>query len=159
DESARTRDPAAACGGGPARDSADPPQRRLAEVDERVGDYRDGRRRDHDAGDFRVRKDGRDAGWQGHRPVPRDGRPAEVLRASTRLGDPPAGRHVRRRHRGALMLLLILVFFLGAGLVVGAYAFITFYLPGAMERRELDRRLRDVTAPSDASTGGHSTII
>jgi tight adherence protein B len=44
------------------------------------------------------------------------------------------------------MILALLVFFLGAGAVIGAYALIA-YLPGMMARRELDRRLRDVSTP------------
>jgi tight adherence protein B len=42
------------------------------------------------------------------------------------------------------MLLVILVFLLGAGAVFGAYAAIA-YLPAMLERRRLDRRLADVT--------------
>src|SRR5262249_36983678 len=86
-------------------------------------------------------------------------RPAEMLRAPSRLGHPPAGGHVRRGHGGPLMLLPIVVFFLGAGLVVGAYALITFYLPGALKRRELDRRFQELTSPSGSSEGNESTIV
>jgi tight adherence protein B len=42
------------------------------------------------------------------------------------------------------MLLVGLVFLIGAGAVVGIYAALT-YLPGMIERRRLDRRLADVT--------------
>jgi tight adherence protein B len=46
------------------------------------------------------------------------------------------------------MLLPVLVFFAGAGLVIGTYWLIT-YLPGIMARRALERRLRDVSNPID----------
>ena len=43
------------------------------------------------------------------------------------------------------MALALLVFLIGAGLVLGAYAAIT-HLPAVMARRELDRRLKDVSS-------------
>ena len=98
----------------------------IAQGHEHLRDHRHGRRRHHHAGDLRVREDGRHAGRQGHRPLPRDRRPAEVLRAPEGVGHPPAGRHVRRRDGGALMLLAILVFILGAGAVLGGYAAVTY---------------------------------
>ncbi len=58
---------------------------------------------------FLLREARRDAGRQGHRPVPRDRRPAEGVRAAEGLRHPPAARHVRRRDGGAVMALLILV--------------------------------------------------
>jgi Flp pilus assembly CpaF family ATPase len=65
-----------------------------------------GRRRHHHAGDLRLREARRDPGGQGDRPLPRDRRAAEVLRAAEGVGHPPAGRHVRRRHGGAVMTLV-----------------------------------------------------
>ncbi len=45
------------------------------------------------------------------------------------------------------MLIALVVFFLGAGLVVGAYVAITA-LPGELAKRRLDRRLHDVATPA-----------
>ncbi|MGE5246233.1 MAG: type II secretion system F family protein [Betaproteobacteria bacterium] len=44
------------------------------------------------------------------------------------------------------MLLPVLVFLIGAGIVVGGYAAVT-YLPGVLASRRLDARLRDVVTP------------
>jgi tight adherence protein B len=55
------------------------------------------------------------------------------------------------------MLLLILVFFVGAGAVVGAYAALSS-LPAALAVRRLDRRLRDVSAPVDDAPA-QSTVV
>ena len=52
---------------------------------------------------FLFEKLGVYAGRQGRRPVPRDGRPAEGLRAPEGVGHSPAARHVRRRDGGPLM--------------------------------------------------------
>ena len=58
------------------------------------------------------------------------------------VGHPPAGRHVRRRHGGAVMMLLaILVFLIGAGAVLGGYAAVT-QLPAACSSAALDQRLQ-----------------
>lgn len=47
------------------------------------------------------------------------------------------------------MLLVIFVFILGAGAVLGGYAALT-YLPGMLQRNQLERRLKDVSArPGD----------
>ena len=48
--------------GDSARRPADAPVRRLAQGDEHLGNYRDGGRHHHDAGDLPVREDGPDAG-------------------------------------------------------------------------------------------------
>ncbi len=58
------------------------------------------------------------------------------------------------------MLLPILVFLLGAGAVVGAYAAIS-HVPAALAGRRLDRRLRDVSAPDTdaADERSHSTVV
>ena len=61
----------------PGRRPADAPGRRLAQGHEHLGDHRHGRRRDHDAGDLRVREDWHDAGRQGDRPLQGDRRAAE----------------------------------------------------------------------------------
>jgi len=55
------------------------------------------------------------------------------------------------------MILPLLVFLLGAGGVFGAYLLIN-HLPGYMARRELDKRLRDVSMPGDVA-GGIDSII
>jgi tight adherence protein B len=44
------------------------------------------------------------------------------------------------------MVLAVLVFLVGVGVVVGGFAAAT-YLPAAMAKRQLDRRLRDVATP------------
>jgi hypothetical protein len=44
------------------------------------------------------------------------------------------------------MFLAIFVFLLGAGAVLGGYAALT-YVPGMLKRDELERRLKDVSAP------------
>ena len=65
-----------------------------------------------------------DAGRQGHRPLPRHRRAAEGLRAAEDGRHPPAGRHVRRRHGGAVMvpsILVVLAFVVGVGIVMGGY--------------------------------------
>ena len=49
------------------------------------------------------------------------------------------------------MMLPLLVFLLGAGGVFGAYLLIN-HLPGYMARRELDKRLRDVSMPGDSTS-------
>src|SRR5205085_3659335 len=86
--------------------------------------------------------------------LPRHGRQTEVLRAPEGFGHPSARGHVRRRDRGAVMLLPFLVFvFVTASIMVG-YAAVT-YLPGMLEARRLDRRLRDVsfdTGPSEENS-------
>ena len=45
------------------------------------------------------------------------------------------------------MVLVILVFFIGVGAVLGGYAAIT-YLPGVLASRRLERRLKDVSSPA-----------
>src|SRR6185436_4491545 len=59
----------------------------------------------------------------------------------------PARRHVRRRHRGAVMGIAFIVFLFVVVLVMGTYAAIT-YLPDALANREMNRRLRDVSTLS-----------
>ncbi len=44
------------------------------------------------------------------------------------------------------MLLAIFVFILGAGAVLGGYAALA-YMPGMLQRSQLERRLKDVSAP------------
>jgi tight adherence protein B len=56
------------------------------------------------------------------------------------------------------MVLALLVFLLGAGAVVGGYALATS-LPGALERRRLDRRLREVSAPLEKATEQASLVM
>ena len=47
------------------------------------------------------------------------------------------------------MLLVIFVFILGAGAVLGGYAALA-YVPGMLQRSQLERRLKDVSAPMGA---------
>lgn len=56
------------------------------------------------------------------------------------------------------MLIVVLVFLLGVGAVVGGYAGLT-YLPGLMARRRLDRRLKDVSAPAGTPTDEASLVM
>lgn len=55
------------------------------------------------------------------------------------------------------MLTALLVFLLGAGAIFGAYAAVT-QLPGYMARRQLDRRLRDVSAPRDTDASDETVV-
>src|SRR5262249_30762258 len=109
---------------------------------------------------LRVREDGRDPGRQGDRPLPRHRRAAQVLRAAEGVRDPPARRHVRRRDRGAVMLIPLLIFILVAGGIIGAYAAAT-NLPSLLASRKLDRRLREVANPfgTDVEPGSTDSII
>lgn len=56
------------------------------------------------------------------------------------------------------MPLVLLMFCVGAGLVIGGYAAIT-YLPARFERRRLDQRLRDVSTPLDAVEADGSSLV
>jgi tight adherence protein B len=59
------------------------------------------------------------------------------------------------------MFLALVMFFVGAGLVVGVYALIT-YLPGALAARRLDQRLQEVSMPASAAplpTGHDQTVV
>jgi tight adherence protein B len=57
------------------------------------------------------------------------------------------------------MLLVLGAFLLAAGAVVGGYAAIT-YLPGVMARRQVDRRLREVSMPTlDHSRVEDGTLV
>ena len=64
-------------------------------------------------------------------------------RAPARLGYPPARRDVRRRHGGAVMFAAFLVFVMVTVMILGGYAAVS-YVPGAIERRRLEERLREV---------------
>ena len=55
------------------------------------------------------------------------------------------------------MLLTILVFIVGTGAVVGAYAAFA-YVPAALAGRRLDRRLHEVSAPADDLVP-HATVV
>jgi tight adherence protein B len=55
------------------------------------------------------------------------------------------------------MVLALLVFLLGAGAVLGAYAAMT-HLPAVMARRQLDRRLKDVSAFGAADSDDSSVV-
>ena len=56
------------------------------------------------------------------------------------------------------MVAAILVFLLGAGGVMAAYAAIT-RLPAALARRHVEQRLQDVTAEPDAASDGAASIV
>jgi tight adherence protein B len=51
-----------------------------------------------------------------------------------------------------------LMFVIGVGLVGGGYAFVT-WLPGATERRRIDRRLADVALPSDLAPAVGDAVL
>ena len=77
-----------------------------------------------------------------------------------RVGHPPAGGHVRRRHGGAVMLLAVLVFVVGAGAVLGGYAPRSRTCRAALARRRLDQRLLDVVSTpigGRAATSGRAS--
>jgi len=57
-----------------------------------------------------------------------------------------------------MLLVVALVFLLGAGAVIGGYAAVK-YLPDLMARRRLDRRLRDVAGPKDVEPGESSVVM
>ena len=57
-----------------------------------------------------------------------------------------------------MWLPLLFVFILGAGGVLGAYAAVT-HLPEFLARRQLDRRLRDVSAPAGVDPDDGSTVV
>ena len=57
-----------------------------------------------------------------------------------------------------MLVLPILVFFLGAGAVVGGWAAIT-YLPGMLAAKRLQRRLTDVSLPVDAAVDDGQTVV
>jgi len=54
-------------------------------------------------------------------------------------------------------MLMIVMFLIGAGTVIGAYAAIT-YVPGVLAQRQLDQRLSDVSAPIGLSSDEASVI-
>jgi tight adherence protein B len=56
------------------------------------------------------------------------------------------------------MVLVILVFLLGVGLVLGAY-FGVMKLPGFLVQRKLNARLEQLTAPPDEGSGGAETLV
>ena len=124
-----------------------------------LGDHRHGRRRHHDAGDLRVREDGHHAGRQGDRPLPRDRRPAEGLRAAEDVGHPSAARHVRRRDGGPLMLAAQSSRSSSSPARSSAATSRVTYLPAMFAARQLERRIRDVVDRRDAPTEGDGTVV
>jgi len=56
------------------------------------------------------------------------------------------------------MVLVILVFLLGVGLVLGAY-FGVMKLPGFLVQRKLNARLEQLTAPPDEESGSTETLV
>ena len=82
----------------------------------------------------------------------------ESLRAAEGVRHPPAARHVRRRDRGSVMapfILIVSVFVLGTGLVLGAFMLVT-KLPGYFAQKRLDTRILEITTPDapDGEEGG-----
>ena len=127
--------------GDPDRHPAVAHERRHAQGDEHLRDHRHGRRRHHHAGDLPVREARRHAGGQGDRPVPRDRRAAEGLRTAEGVGHPPAGRHVRRRDGGPVMLARgrrFLPFVIGVGLVLAGSTSAVTKLPAMLLQRKLE---------------------
>src|SRR5262249_23477789 len=86
-------------------------------------------------------------------------RAAEVRRAVEGVRHSSASRHVRRCHRGALMLLPLVVF-LFVGVIVGLLAFMAFkYGPGELAKRRLELRLREVAGSSESNEEGEATVV
>ena len=56
------------------------------------------------------------------------------------------------------MFLSVIVFLLGAGAVLGAYAAL-MYLPDHMNRRRVELRLRDVSSPLSFDDDDHATVV
>ena len=52
----------------------------------------------------------------------------------------------------------VIMFLIGAGTVLAAYAAIT-YLPGLMAKRQLDQRLQDMSSPLGLTGDGDSSVI
>ena len=135
-------------------------ERRVEEGHEHLGDHRHGRRHHHHAGDLPVREDGRDAGRQGDRPLPRDRRPAEAVRAAARVAASICRPTCSKASRRCADAATILMFLIGAGTVLGAYAAIT-YVPGMLAQRAArpasvgrvctDRRARTTRRRSSSS--------
>src|SRR5262249_28969350 len=90
--------------------------------------------------------------------LPCDRRPTQVLRTAACLRDPRAGRNVRRRDGGPLMLLVVVVFLLGAGAVVAGYALVA-NVPGMLAQRKLAQRLQDVSAPAGEGDEPDGTLV
>ena len=65
-----------------------------------------------------------------------------------RRGHPPAARHVRRGDGGPVMrnLLPLVMFVVGAGTIVGAYALIA-WLPGRLAQRRIESRIAGLAMP------------
>src|SRR5206468_3559596 len=77
----------------------------------------------------------------------------EGLRAPEGVGHPPAARHVRRRHRGAVMtagaILVASVFVVGTGVTLLIFLFAS-RLPGHLAQRQLLTRLGELNRPDAA---------
>jgi tight adherence protein B len=56
------------------------------------------------------------------------------------------------------MVVVILAFVFGVAVVVGGFAAVA-YIPGALARRRLDRRLKDVSAPVDEPAGDEALVM
>jgi tight adherence protein B len=56
------------------------------------------------------------------------------------------------------MVLAFLMFLIGAGVVIGAYAAVTT-VPGLLERRRLERRLQDLSAPAASGVEGEPSSL
>ena len=56
------------------------------------------------------------------------------------------------------MMLPLLMFLIGSGTVLGAYAAVT-YLPDFLARRQLDKRLSDISTPFSLGDGDESSIV
>src|SRR5215471_15670934 len=83
-----------------------------------------------------------------------------MRRAAARIGHQSADRHVRGRHGGPLMLLPLVIFVFVVGLVMATYGGLT-WLPEVLAKRDMDRRLRDVTVftEPDAGSPAAATVV
>ena len=79
----------------------------------------------------------------------------KVLRAAQDLGHPPAGRHVRRRDGGAVMLAVAGRIWRSssASAWCSAASAPSTKLPQLLMQRQLDARLQEVSQPQDADRG------
>jgi tight adherence protein B len=56
------------------------------------------------------------------------------------------------------MLLVLLMFLFGVGLVIGGYCVVT-WLPGYLAQRRLDARLTEISAPTETDEGEDATLV
>ena len=105
---------------------------------------------------FLLREARRHSGRQGHRAFPRDRRAAEGVRAAQGVRRAPAAGHVRRRHGGAVMALLMVVLAFVVGVGAGHRGLHRRHQgPGHdAAARSLDAAAGGVPAPEGAGAAG-----